>query len=112
MLRDTIALGAGAVQDEKGVRWRHSGYDVVARWDSERRETAIILRDRRGREWALGFVDSRIPRVFWLDEPRVDTKVRSALATAFEDARADDFETQLVRRDGNAAQSRRIASSQ
>ena len=112
MLRDTLALGAGAVQDEKGVRWRHSGYDVVARWDGKRSETAIVLRDRRGREWALGFVDSRIPRVFWLDEPRVDTKVRSALATAFEDARADDFETQLVRRNRIAAPSLRLAASQ
>ena len=112
LFRDSAALGAGAVQDEKGVRWRHSGYDVLARWDNERRETAIVLRDLRGHEWALGHVDSRLPRVFWLDEPRIDSKLRTALATAFEEARADDVETQLVRRNGPRAAPQLLASTQ
>lgn len=95
--KDSALLVAGAVRDEEGVRWRHSGYDVLARWDKERLETAIILRDLRGNEWPLGHVDSRLPRIFWLDQPRVDTRLRSALAQAFEDARADDADVSLVR---------------
>ena len=98
LVRDTTALGAGAVKDDDGgVRWRHSGYEVLARWDAKRSETAVILRDLRGHEWPLGYVDSRLPRIFWLDEPRVSTKLRSALANAFEEARADDADTHLVR---------------
>lgn len=97
-VRDTAALGAGAVRDEDGVRWRHSGYDVLATWDADRRETKISLRDLRGHEWPLGYVDSPLPRIFWLDEPRVDRKLRMALANAFEDARSDDATVQLVSR--------------
>jgi hypothetical protein len=96
VVRDTVALGAGAVREENGVRWRHAGYDVLARWDDERSETAVLLRDLRGHEWPLGYIDSPLPRIFWLDEPRVDRKVRTALSAAFEDARSDDVSVQLV----------------
>ena len=98
LVRDTAALAAGAVKDKEGIRWRHSGYDVLARWDDDRSETAIVLRDKRGREWPLGYVDTRLPRIFWLDQPRVDGKLRTALVTAFEEARADDVDTYLVRK--------------
>lgn len=112
LVRDTSAMGAGAVREDEGVRWRHSGYDVLARWDGERHETAVILRDLRGHEWPLGYVDSHLPRIFWLDEPRFDKQLRTALANAFEEARADDFDTHLVRRSRGAAEARRIAFSQ
>ena len=97
LVRDTTALGPGAVKDKDGIRWRHSGYEVLARWDEKRSETAVVLRDLRGHEWPLGYVDSRLPRIFWLDEPRVSRQLRTALANAFEEARADDAETYLVR---------------
>jgi hypothetical protein len=96
VVRDTSILGAGAVRDGGQVRWRHSGYEVVARWDQDRNESEVLLRDLRGHEWPLGYVASRLPRIFWLDQPRVDSKLRHALAGAFDDARADDVETQLV----------------
>jgi hypothetical protein len=102
LARDTALLGAGAESDGKDLRWRHSGYDVIARWDEERSETAIILRNRRGREWPLGYVDTRLPRIFWLDDPKVDTNLRKALVTAFEGARADDVDTYLVNRGGSS----------
>ncbi|MEO8194325.1 MAG: hypothetical protein ABI681_10790 [Gemmatimonadales bacterium] len=98
LVRDTAILGAGGVREGKTVRWRHSGYDVIARWDDERGQSEVLLRDFRRHEWPLGYVSSRMPRIFWLDEPKVDGKLRTALATAFEDARADEFDTQLVRR--------------
>lgn len=96
LMRDTALLGARGVRDGNVVRWRHSGYDIVARTDDERGETHVVLRDMRGHEWPLGYVNTRLPRIFWLDEPRVDRSIRRALSHAFEDARADDFETQLV----------------
>ncbi len=108
MVRDTAALGPGASRDKGGVRWRHSGYDVVARYDEKRDETAIILRDLKGHEWGLGYVDTRMPRIFWLDAPRVDTTLRNALATAFEEARADDEGTSLVRGDTRRKQGARL----
>ena len=106
LVRDSSILGAGAVRERDKVRWRHSGYDVIARWDSERAESEVVLRDRRGHEWPLGYVSARLPRIFWLDEPRVDRRVRTALSAAFDDARADDIDTQLVTNTGV----RRLAS--
>lgn len=96
LVRDTTILGVGAVREGTTVRWRHSGYDVLARWDESRAQSQVILRDMRGNEWPLGYVTSRLPRIFWLDEPRVDEKLRNALAVAFDRARVDDSETQLV----------------
>lgn len=97
LVKDTSILGAGAVREGDHVRWRHSGYDVIARWDDDRRESEMVLRDMRGHEWTLGYVGARLPRIFWLDEPRVDGRLRTALTAAFDDARADDVESQLVR---------------
>jgi hypothetical protein len=96
LVRDTSILGAGAVRENGSVRWRHSGYDVIAKWDEERAESQVVIRDLRGREWPLGYVSARVPRIFWLDQPRVDPRLRNALAEAFDDARADDMDTHLV----------------
>ncbi|MEO5588596.1 MAG: hypothetical protein ABIS03_03330 [Gemmatimonadaceae bacterium] len=98
LVRDSAVLGAGAVREGPTVRWRHAGYDVLVRWDDERAESQVVLRDMRGHEWPLGYLSTRLPRVFWLDEPRVDDKLRSALATAFDRARADDTNSLLVHR--------------
>jgi hypothetical protein len=97
LVRDAAILGAGAVREGNTVRWHHGGYDVVAKWDAEQLQTKVVLRDLRGREWPLGYVNTRLPRLFWLDAPKVDSKIRVALAHAFEEARMDDVETQLVR---------------
>jgi hypothetical protein len=98
LVGDTAALADGGMREGGVVRWRHSGYDVIARYDTTKRETQVVLRDRRRREWALGFVNSPAPRIFWLDEPRIDPKVRRAIAQAFEGAMSDEDNTQLVRR--------------
>jgi len=96
--RDSAAFGDGFAREKTGVRWRHGDYDVLARWDDARHETTMVLRDPRGREWGLGYVGTRVPRVFWLDDPGFDKKLRNALAAAFEDARSDDANTYLVSR--------------
>jgi hypothetical protein len=115
LVRDTSVLGAGAVRETDLVRWRHSGYDVIARWDEERGESAVALRDLRGHEWPLGYVDARLPRIYWLDQPRVENRLRTALANAFDDARSDDVETQLVdsraRRGTESLPPRRVAEN-
>jgi len=111
MVRDTSILGVGAVREADRVRWRHSGYDVIARWDDDRGESEMVIRDLRGHEWTLGYVDARLPRIFWLDQPRVDQKLRSALVTAFDDARSDDIDSQLVKAEGKPA-TRLIALNQ
>lgn len=100
LVRDSALLGVGGKREGNTVRWRHSGYDVLARRDEGDDETQVVLRDLRGHEWPLGHVNSKLPRIFWLDEPRVNRRVRSALANAFEDARVEDDETQFVSRDG------------
>lgn len=96
LVRDSALLGVGGKREGNTVRWRHSGYEVLARRDKGDDETQVVLRDRRGNEWPLGHVNSKLPRIFWLDEPRVNRRVRSALANAFEDARVEDDETQFV----------------
>jgi hypothetical protein len=117
-VRDTTALGAGAARDGDAVKWRHAGYDVIARYDTARSETVVALRDLRGHEWPLGYVDSRLPRIFWLDQPRVDSRLRAALSHAFDNAREHDEDAQFVRlrkksssRNSSEFVSRRVTSS-
>jgi len=86
MLRDSTVQEAAGEGGLVNRRWRHDGYDVVSRYDSLHKANALILRDRRGREWRLGLVESSFVQVFWLDKPRIDSRTRRALAHAFNDA--------------------------
>src|SRR5687768_11803451 len=95
--RDSVLRELDGVRDGGTVRWRHSGYEVIARRKGDDEQTQVVLRDLRGHEWPLGHVNSKLPRIFWLDQPRVNREVRSALANAFEQARAEDYETLLVK---------------
>ncbi len=97
VVRDSSLLGAGGTREKNGVRWRHAGYEVVARFDTARAETQVVLRNSRGREWSLGYIDSRLPRIFWLDQHRTDSRLRIALSEAFDDALLDDGNTQFAR---------------
>ncbi len=99
LARDTAAISDGGIRENGTVRWRHSRYDVIARFDTTRRETEVVLRDLRHREWTLGYVDSPVPRIFWLDEPRIDARVRTAISHAFEGALSDEDMSQLASRD-------------
>jgi hypothetical protein len=98
MLRDSTvreAVGEGGFVNR---RWRHDGYDVISHYDSVQRANALTLRDRRGREWRLGFVSSSFVQIFWLDKPRLDAETRHALARAFNDATAYGERIQQVSR--------------
>jgi hypothetical protein len=96
LVSDTASISGGGVRERDLTRWRHAGYDVLARFDSTRRQSEMMLRDSRRRVWKLGYVNSRVPRIFWLDEPRVDARVRPALVQAFEGALSDEGMLQLV----------------
>jgi hypothetical protein len=96
--RDTAALEGGGIRDGHDVTWTHDGYEVVARYDTDRDQTKLLLRDARRHEWPLGYLRSRRPRVFWLDQPRLDARVRSAITEAFDGALSDDDRVQLASR--------------
>src|SRR5689334_2070632 len=88
MLRDSTVQEAAGEGGLVNRHWRHDGYDVVSRYDSVHKANTLVLRDRGGREWKLGMVESSFVQVFWLDKPRIDARTRRALAHAFNDATA------------------------
>jgi hypothetical protein len=96
LVSDTASISGGGVREGEFMRWGHAGYDVLSRFDSTRRQSEMMVRDARKRVWKLGYVNSRLPRIFWLDEPRVDARVRPALVQAFEGALSDEEMSQLV----------------
>ncbi|HEY8165065.1 MAG TPA: hypothetical protein VIF83_05865 [Gemmatimonadaceae bacterium] len=96
---DTAAIDDGGIASGHDVKWKHAGYEVVARYDAERGQTELVLRAGR-REWPLGHIRSRRPRIFWLDEPRLEREVRDAISEAFDGAISDDERIQLVSRHG------------
>lgn len=98
MLRDSTVREAAGEGGFVNRRWRHQGYDVISHYDSVQRANALSLRDRRGREWRLGFVSSSFVQIFWLDKPRLDAQTRRALARAFNDATAYGEPVQQVSR--------------
>jgi hypothetical protein len=98
MLHDTTVqevVGEGGLVNR---RWRHEGYDVVSHYDSVNNANTLALRDRGGREWRLGLVESSYVQIFWLDKPQVDPRTRHALAQAFNDATAYGERIQQVSR--------------
>ena len=98
MLRDSTVQEAAGEGGLVSRRWKHDGYDVVSRYDSLHKANALILRDRGGREWKLGLVESSFVQVFWLDKPRIDPRTRRALSHAFNDASAYGERIQQVSR--------------
>jgi len=95
---DTASISGGGIREKDLTRWPHHGYDVIARYDSERHQSEMLIRDQSSHLFKLGYVNSRVPRIFWLDEPRVDARTRSAIAQAFEGALSDEEMSQLVAR--------------
>jgi hypothetical protein len=88
VLEDSTVQEAAGEGTLVSRRWKHNAYDVVSRYDSARHSNALLLRDRRGREWKLGMLPSNFVQIFWLDNPGLDAKTRSALSNAFNEASA------------------------
>jgi hypothetical protein len=84
----TEALSSLPVASHDGSRnvWRQRGYEVVARQDSSARVARLLLRDSTSREWPVGTVPVPASRIYWLDQPPVDSVARRALARAFDES--------------------------
>lgn len=93
---DPAAREATGAPSVSGRRWHNDEYDIITRADSVRQGQAVVLRDRRGREWRLGFVRSPLMQVFWLDKPKIDASMRKALMRAFNEATAYGEPVQLA----------------
>jgi hypothetical protein len=66
--------------------WRHGRYEVVVRYDSSGGPARLFIRDSTSREWAVARVPAPAQRVFWLDQPPVDSIARRALSRAFDES--------------------------
>src|SRR6266513_1637242 len=64
MLRDSTVQEASGEGGFVNRRWRHDGYDVLSHYDTVHKSNALVLRDRRGRQWKLGFVSSSFVQIF------------------------------------------------
>jgi hypothetical protein len=78
-------LPIGSADGSRDV-WRHGRYEVVVRYDSSASVARLLLRDSTSREWAVGRVPSPALRIFWLDQPPVDSVARRALLRAFDES--------------------------
>jgi hypothetical protein len=96
LMHDSASINDGSETHNGVISWHHAHYDVMAKFDAGRNQSEMMIKDSRGHTWKLGYVNSRVPRIYWLDEPRVDARVRTAISEAFEDALSDDDLSQLA----------------
>jgi len=82
------AVPALPVPSADGSRqvWRHGRYEVVARADSSASVARVLLRDSTSREWPVGLVPAPALRIYWLDQPPIDSVARRALSRAFDES--------------------------
>jgi hypothetical protein len=78
-------LPVGSADGTRDV-WRHGRYEVVVRYDSSASVARLLLRDSTSREWPVGRVPAPALRIFWLDQPGVDSTARRALRRAFDES--------------------------
>jgi hypothetical protein len=89
-----------AAEDSNVVRtvprsWKRKGYELYARGVADG-SVSISLRDKSQRAWPL-FTVSAHPRIYWLDNPPIDSAARRALVRAFNSAAAYDETVKYVR---------------
>jgi len=78
-------LPVGSADGSRQV-WRHGRYEVVARQDSSASVSRLLIRDSTSREWPVGQVPVPALRIYWLDQPPIDSAGRRALSRAFDEA--------------------------
>lgn len=93
---DSAAREASGLRTGIERRWHNSTYDLIARADRTSSAQTMVVRDPRGREWRLGALKEPFMQVYWLDNPKVDSKTRKALIRAFTEAGAYGEPAQLV----------------
>lgn len=72
--------------DSKLLRWTHHGYDVVAQAVANGDSARLMLVDSTHHAWAVAVVPAPVRRIFWLDQPAIDSSTRRALVHAFDEA--------------------------
>lgn len=71
---------------EREEQWSRGAYAVKAVYDTIARPVRLVLVDSAGHEFDVGGVNAPVHRIYWLDQPPVDGKQRSALSKAFDEA--------------------------
>lgn len=71
---------------EREEHWSHRDYVVKAIYDTSARPVRMVLVDSTGREFAIGGVSAPVHRIYWLDDPPIDKRQRTALTRAFDEA--------------------------
>ena len=71
---------------EREEHWAHAGYVVKAIYDTTAQPVRMVLVDSGGREFGVGGVTAPVHRIYWLDDPPLDKRQRSALTKAFDEA--------------------------
>lgn len=94
MARDSAADDSNVVRSVPRS-WSRSGYTLDARGIGDG-SVSMTIRDHAHRSWPL-FSVSAHPRVYWLDEPRIDTAARRALIRAFNSAASYDEAVKYVK---------------
>ena len=95
-------LPIGSADGTRDV-WRHGRYDVVVRYDSSASVARLLLRDSTSREWPVGRIPAPALRIFWLDQPPVDSTARRALGRAFDESALYDEAARTASRHGRLA---------
>jgi hypothetical protein len=105
------SLGDGSA----GARWKRTGADVEARYDSATSEYTLLLSAPRPTgargEWPVGRVQGPLRQLYWLDVPPLDSASRRGLARAFDESALYSDEARTVRLQGRGAPDARRRSS-
>ena len=94
MQRDSAAEDSNVVRSVPHS-WIRKDYALYARGVADG-SVSISLRDKSQRSWPL-FTVSAHPRIYWLDNPPIDSATRRALVRAFNSAAAYDETVKYVR---------------
>jgi hypothetical protein len=81
---------------EREERWTRGSYTVRAAYDSGSLSARLTLVDSAQRAFTIGGVSAPVHRIYWLDQPRLDTSMRNALSRAFDEAAAYDEDTRAA----------------
>jgi hypothetical protein len=88
------ALPASSREHEED--WTHGPLSVRAVYDTGPAPVRLSLVDSMHHEYAVGGVSAPVHRIYWLDDPSLDTTVRTALTRAFDEAAAYDDDTRAT----------------